>query len=205
MEERVERAIKNLNQHNFQAGFFSKPEEAIEVILERIPASARVGIPGSKTIRQLGLDRALKERGQITYDHWQEGLSPQEILEIRRAQLACDILLTSANAITETGEIYNVDGIGNRIAPMIFGAGRVMIVAGVNKLVPDLEQARVRLKKISAPKRASELGLDLPCARTGECTDCNSPLRICRAELVLYRPPGLTPIEVYLIDRELGN
>jgi len=205
MEGRIKQAIKNLNQHNFQAEFFSDPKEAIRVILERIPASARVGIPGSKTIRQLGLDQALKERGQITYDHWQEGLSPQEILEVRRAQLTCDVLLTSANAITERGEIYNVDGIGNRIAPMIFGAGRVMIVAGTNKIVSDLEQARERLRNIAAPKRASELGLDLPCTKTGKCTDCNSPLRICRAELVLYRPPSLTPIEVYLIDQELGN
>jgi len=205
MNERIEQVIKNLNSHNFEAEFFPAPEQAVKAILEQIPKDAKVGIPGSKTIRQLGLDRALRERGQITYDHWQKGLSAQQVLEMRKAQLTCDILLTSANAITESGEIYNVDGIGNRIAPMIFGPSQVIIVAGTNKLVKNLEQARERLRKIAAPKRAKELGLDLPCVKKGECTDCNSPLRICRAELVLYRAPSLTKIQVFLIDKELGN
>ena len=205
MEERVERVIKALRRRGFEAEFIRDKESARRVILERIPIKAKVGIPGSKTIRQLELDRLLRERGQITYDHWLSGLGVQEVLEMRRAQLTSEVLLTSANAITENGEIYNMDGIGNRIAPMIFGAGEVIIVAGINKLVKDLEGARERLRKVAGPKRAKELGLNLPCVKSGECEDCHSPGRICRAELILHYAPSLSKIQIYIIGEELGN
>ena len=205
MEEKIQAVLKALNRHGFKAAFIADEESAKKLILERIPRDAKVGIPGSKTIRQLGLDQALRERGQTTYDHWLPGLNAEEVLKMRKAQLSCDVLLCSANAITETGEIYNMDGVGNRIAPMIFGPKLVLIAVGPNKIVPDLEAARERLRKIAAPQRASELNLKLTCVKTGECDDCNSPARICRAELILHRAPSLTKIEVYIIDKELGN
>jgi len=205
MDENVKRAVAVLNKHGFKAVYAADEESAKKMIMERIPKDAKVGIPGSKTVRQLGLDQALRERGNVTYDHWLKGLSDQDILKTRKAQLNCDVLLTSSNAITETGEIYNMDGVGNRVAPMIFGPPLVLIVAGKNKIVPNLDAARDRLQKIAAPKRAAELNLKLSCATTGECDDCNSPGRICRAEVVLHRPPSLTEIEIYIIDRELGN
>lgn len=205
MDEKIQTAVKALNRHGFKAEFIADCESAKKLILGRIPGDARVGIPGSKTIRQLGLDQALRERGQTTYDHWLAGLSAEEVLKMRKAQLTCDVLLSSANAITESGEIYNMDGVGNRIAPMIFGPALVLIVVGKNKIVPDLESARERLRKIAAPQRAAELNLKLSCVQSGECYDCNSPARICRAELILHRAPSLTRIEVYIIDKELGN
>lgn len=205
MEKKIENAITSLAKHGFKAEFVANKESAARIILERIPKDARVGIPGSKTIRQLGLDKALSARGQALFDHWQAGLGGEENLKMRKAQLTCDILLTSSNAITETGEIYNMDGIGNRIAAMAFGPGLVMIVAGKNKLVPDLEAARERLQKIAAPKRAAELNLKLPCVKNEECGDCNSPARICNAELILHRRPTLTKMEVYIIGEDLGN
>ncbi len=205
MDQRVERTVKALKRHGFSAEFVAGKEEAAKLILSRIPVSAKVGIPGSKTIRQMGLDRALRERGLITFDHWVPGMSAEELLKTRKAQLACELLLTSANAITEKGEIFNMDGVGNRIAPTIFGPDRVIFVVGVNKLVPDLAAARVRVQKVAAPKRAAELEIDVPCVKTGECNDCNSPKRICRAELVLHRAPGLSKIEVYIVGEELGN
>ena len=205
MEKRVERTLASLNKHGFKAEFIADAESARKIILERIPKDAKVGIPGSKTIRQLGLDKALLERGAIVFDHWRAGLSGEEVLKMRKAQLRSDVLLSSANAVTETGELYNMDGVGNRIAPMIFGPDLVVIVAGVNKIVPDLAGARERLQKIAAPKRASELNLKLNCTIKEECDDCNSPGRICRAELILHRAPGLTRYEIYIVGQELGN
>jgi len=205
LEKGIEKALKMLNRHGFNAEFVADKESAREKILERIPKDAKVGIPGSKTIRQLGLDKALLERGQIIFDHWQTGLSEEDVLKMRKAQLRSDVLLSSANAITETGELYNMDGVGNRIAPMIFGPELVIIVAGVNKLVPDLKAARERLQKIAAPRRAAELDLKLNCTAKGECDDCNSPGRICRAELILHRQPALTEYEIYIVGQELGN
>jgi L-lactate utilization protein LutB len=205
LDKKIESAIKALNKHGFHAEFVADAESAKKKILARIPKDAKVGIPGSKTIRQLGLDKALLERGTIIFDHWQAGLSEEEVLKMRKAQLRSDVLLSSANAITETGELYNMDGVGNRIAPMIFGPELVIIVAGVNKLVPDLQAARERLQKIAAPRRAAELELKVNCAVTGECDDCNSPGRICRAELILHRQPALTEYEIYIVGQELGN
>jgi len=205
MEKKIEAAIKALARHGFKAEFVADKEAAAKIILERIPKEAKVGIPGSKTIRQLGLDKALSARGQVVFDHWQPGLNAEENLKTRKAQLTSDILLTSANAITETGEIYNMDGVGNRIAAMAFGPNLVIIVAGQNKIAPDLAAARERLQKIAAPKRAAELNLKLPCVKTEECDDCNSPARICNAELILHRRPTLTKMEVYIIGEDLGN
>jgi len=205
MKEKVERTIRALKRHRFEAKYVPDAEQAKRLILSRIPLSAQVGIPGSKTVRELGLDQALRDRGQITFDHWVPGLSAEESLRERKAQLTCDLLITSANAITEQGEIFNMDGVGNRIAPTIFGPEKVIIIAGINKLVPDLESARQRVRRIAAPKRAAELKIKVPCVTTGECNDCNSEARVCRAELVLLRAPSLTRIEVYLIGEDLGN
>jgi len=205
VKKNIENTINALEKHGFNAEFVADAEAAKKKILERIPRDAKVGIPGSKTIRQLGLDKALVERGAIVFDHWQAGLSEEQVLKMRKAQLRSDVLLSSANAITETGELYNMDGVGNRIAPMIFGPELVIIVAGVNKLVPDLNAARERLQKIAAPRRASELNLKLNCTAAGECDDCNSPGRICRAELILHRQPALTEYEIYIVGQELGN
>ena len=205
MEKKIQSALKALNKHGFKAELVADLEAAKEIILARIPKGAKVGIPGSKTVRQLGLDQALRERGNTTFDHWVEGLSDGEILQMRKAQLTSDVLLTSSNAVTETGEIYNMDGVGNRVAAMIFGPELVIIVVGKNKIVKDLDAARERLRKIAAPKRAAELKLKVACARARDCGDCNSPARICRAEVILHRAPSLTEIEIYIIDKELGN
>lgn len=205
MEKRIEKTLEMLNKHGFTAEFVKDADAARKIILERIPGDAKVGIPGSKTIRQLGLDNALRERGQIIFDHWQPGLSEEQVKKIRKAQLTSDVLLSSANAVTETGELYNMDGVGNRVAAMIFGPELVIIAAGSNKVVANLDAAKERMQRIAAPRRASELNLKLSCALTGECDDCNSKGRICRAELTLHRPPGLTRYEIYIVGQELGN
>jgi L-lactate utilization protein LutB len=201
----IKQTIKALQKHGFEAKYIPSKKQAIKLLLREIPKNAVVGIPGSKSVRELSLDNALRTRGNVVYDHWVKNLSPEQSLKIRKAQLTCDVLITSANAITATGEIYNMDGIGNRVSATIFGPERVIFVAGLNKLVFDLESARERVKKIAAPKRAQELKIKVPCVKKGECTDCNSRERICRAEVILHRPPSLTKIEVYIIGEELGN
>jgi len=205
MNVNVQAALKALNRHGFSAQYCADATTAKKLILGVIPAAAKVGIPGSKTIRQLGLDSALRERGQITFDHWLKGMTDEQILEARRAQLTCDVLLTSSNAVTEQGEVYNMDGMGNRVAPMIWGPPLVIIAVGINKLVPDLEAARERLRKIAAPRRARELNLAVPCTKMGECGECNARERICRAELILHRAPFMTDYKIYIIGEELGN
>jgi len=125
-------------------------------------------------------------------------------LEIRLNQGRCDCFFCSANAISATGEIINVDGVGNRNNAMTFGTKKVIIAAGVNKIRPDMESALRRIKEIAAPMRAKSLNMQTPCAQTGICTDCNSPQRICRVTTILHRKPMLTDISVILINEILG-
>jgi len=203
-EKLGQECVKNLKNHGFDAHFVASEEEARDLVLSLIKGYESFGFGGSDTIRALGLVERLKEKGKTIYDHWQEGLSKEEDLDIRLQQGRCDCFLCSANAISVTGEIINVDGIGNRTNAMSFGPKKVVIVAGMNKVRPDLHSALARIKEVAGPMRAKSLGMSTPCAETGVCNDCNSPQRICRITTILHRKPMLTDISVILVSEALG-
>ena len=203
-EKTAESCIKNLKKHGFDAHFVSGVEEARDLVLNLASGCETFGFGGSDTTRSLGVIEDLRGRGKIIYDHWQNGLSREQDLETRRQQGGSDCFLCSANAISATGEIVNVDGIGNRTNAMSFGPKKVLIVAGMNKVTPDLESALRRVREIAAPMRAKSLGMETPCAETGMCSDCNSPQRICRITTILHRKPMLTDVSVVLVNRALG-
>jgi len=203
-EQRAIRAINALKEHGFEALYVADRHQAHAELLNRIPASARVGVGGSMTIREIGILAALEAQGNIIYNHWKPGLSQEEILNIRKAHLTCDIFLTSTNALTIEGELVSTDGIGNRVCAMTFGPQKVMIVAGINKLVPDIPSALQRIKNIATPQAIKEADLAVPCIQTGFCADCNSPQRACRATIILERRPMLTDILIILVGDNLG-
>ncbi len=193
--------IKNLGKRYIDASYFATSREAADYILSIIPAGSRVGIGGSLTIEALEIEEGIKEKGCTLY--WQWRVPPEKVLETRKAQLTSDYFLTSTNAITRDGLIYNVDGIGNRVAAMIFGPGKVIIVAGKNKFVEDLDAAIERVKRIAAPENAKRLGLPLPCV-DGECVDCRLPGCICNVETIIKGRPRATEMEVILVGEDLG-
>jgi len=205
MNELVEKTMEALKKHGFKVEAANDRSEAREKALAIIQDGAVVGVPGSASVRATGLVEALKEKGHTVYDHWDESLSMPDQMKARKAQLTSDVLVTSANAVSMTGEIVNMDGVGNRVAPTVWGPGKVILIVGVNKIEKDLDSARERIRKIAAPIRAKELNIKLPCVEKGECTDCNSPARICRAEVIIHRPPTLTQTFVIVVDEELGN
>ena len=125
-------------------------------------------------------------------------------MKIRKAHLTCDVFLTSANAVTLEGMLVATDGIGNRVGAMMFGPGKVIVVAGVNKIVNDLDSAFRRIKEIVTPQVVKDMGIDLPCATTGFCVDCNSPMRVCRATVILERKPFASDIHVLIVGEDLG-
>jgi hypothetical protein len=196
--------VGNLKSHGFDAHFVQTKEEARSLLLNMISGYETFGFAGSSTTRDLGLVETLKAQGKTVYDHWQEGLTREEDLEIRLQQGRCDCFLCSANAISVTGEVVNVDGIGNRTNAMTFGPKKVVIVAGMNKVRPDLPSALKRIQDVAGPMRARSLGSETPCAETGICNDCNVPRRICRITTILHRRPSLTDISVVLINEEMG-
>jgi len=200
----AEKCLKNLRKHGFDSYFFETADEANKFILEMVSGYETFGLGGSDTIREIGILEQLKSKGKTFYNHWIEGLSNDQILDIRLQQGRCDCFLCSANALSVTGEIVNVDGIGNRTSAMTFGPKRVLIIAGMNKVTPDLESALKRVQEIAAPMRAKSLGMETPCAETGICSDCDAPQRICRVTTILHRKPMLTDISVILVNQKLG-
>lgn len=203
-QKQGEKCVKNLVKHGFDAHFVETTEDACTLIEGKIGDFESFGFAGSDTTRKIGLIEKLKEQGKTLYDHWEEGLSPADGYQIRKKQADCDCFLCSANAISMTGEIVNVDGVGNRTNAMSFGSKKVFIVAGMNKVTKDLDKALDRIHEVAAPMRAKSLGIETPCGKTGICGDCNDPMRLCRITTILHRRPMMTDMSVVLINESLG-
>lgn len=204
LRARGEAAVKALAKNGFDARCVADGDEAVRAVLDLIPPDARVGLGGSYTLRQLDLPEALKRRGNRLLDHWQPGLTPEAVLQVRREQLHADVFLTGTNAVTLEGSLVNIDGVGNRVAAMIFGPGKVVVVAGANKVVEDVAAGLDRTRDRAAPINARRLGVSTPCAELGYCVDCARPERICRIVTIIERRPSLTDLTVILVGEELG-
>ena len=189
-DDKGKQVVEALNKKMYIGHYAATKAEAKDLALSLIPAGATVGFGGSVTTRELGLVEALRDKGHEVFDHWERGLTGEEILDIRYKQAVSDYFLTSANAITLAGEIINVDGFGNRVAASIFGPKNVIMVVGINKITQDLSEALERSQHIAAVKNAQRLNSSTPCNSTGECSDCDSPGRICNISVVLHRKPG---------------
>ncbi len=204
---RVENTLKALRRNRFDAVYYATAEEAVAGVLGMVPEGASVGVGGSVTLREMGLMDALEARGVEPADHWkagQGGASREEVLAIRRRHLNSDVFITGTNAVTETGELVNIDGTGQRVAAMIFGPKKVVVVAGVNKITGDLEEGLWRASNVAAPMNARRLHPKTPCAETGECDDCVVPGRICSVTTIIHRRPRQTPFTGVLVGEKLG-
>lgn len=200
----IDTTLDSLKKHGFEARFFPSREEAAAYIMEIALDCNTVGIAGTHTARALGVVPMLEKAGKKVFDHWKLKPGTPEELECRKSQMLSDLFLASANAITMTGEIVNRDGCGNRINSMTFGPGKVVLVVGRNKIVPDLDAAIARIEEVAAPIRAMSLSRKTPCVQTGYCMDCDSPERICRVTSIIHRQPMLTKITIIILDEELG-
>jgi len=204
MGEKARKAVEKLEAHDFKALFVKNREEVKAEILKHVSPGQRIGVGGSLTIRELGILEKLEKEGHVIYNHWKPGLSKEEALAIRKSQMTSDLFLGSVNAVTLNGEIVNIDGIGNRVNSTIFGPGKVILVAGYNKIAENVEEALKRIKNVAAPLNARRLNIDVPCARVGRCVDCNSPNRICRVIVIHERRPSLTDMLIIIVGEELG-
>ncbi len=204
LQQLAQAVLRPLRKNGFSALYVEDREQARKAVLELVPETATIGVGGSMTIREIGVLDELAGRGHLIHNHWRPGLSQEEILAIRRAHLTCDVFLTSTNALTLKGQVVSTDGIGNRVCAMTFGPQRVIIVAGANKIVRDLEAALARVKDVCTPLAMGESGDPIPCVKTGVCTDCDSPARACRVTIILDRKPMLTDTHVLIVGEELG-
>ena len=204
VEERMKRAVEKLKAHDFGALYVKTKEEAVKETWKFIKPEMKVGVGGSVTIRELGIIDQLKANGNVVHDHWIQGLSKSDSIQIRKLQMTSDLFLSSINAVTLNGELVNIDGIGNRVNSTVFGPGKVVLIAGYNKIAEDVQEAIERIKNVAAPINARRLNIDVPCAKLGKCVDCNSPNRICRVVVIHERKPSLTDILIILVGEELG-
>jgi hypothetical protein len=201
---RLNKAVENLKAHQFEALSVKTKENATQEIWKYIHPKQRIGVGGSVTIRELGILEQLEAKGHTLYDHWKPGLSKEKVLETRKSQMTSDLFLSSVNAVTLDGELVNIDFAGNRTNAITYGPGKVILVAGYNKIVEDVQEAIKRIKNVAAPINARRLNIDVPCAKVGKCVDCNSPNRICRVVVIHERKPALTDMLVILVGEELG-
>jgi hypothetical protein len=202
-EKQVERTINALKKNRFEAVCVPDSKAALQEVMKRIPDGATVGLGGSITLSQIGIMEALKDRN-IRLILPLQAKSEEERLELTRQSFSSDIFLSGTNAVTEDGKLYNVDGTGNRASAMFMGPKKVIVVAGVNKIVPDLQGAEMRVRYWTAPQNAKRLKRKTPCAETGFCADCTSPDRICNIYVTLAKRPLRTEVEVILVGENLG-
>lgn len=203
-EKRLLTVVKSLKRREFSANYFPSVVHLNRYLLKMIPKSATVGIPGSVTIRELRIIDKLRKRGNAVIHHWKKGLTEKKSRNIRLKEASADYYITSTNAITTEGDIINIDGIGNRVAAMIYGPRNVFIIAGRNKVVPSIEAGIKRSKSIAAVMNAKRIGAKTPCAQTGICIDCNARRRICRVISIMQYRPWHTNIAVMLVNEDLG-
>ena len=196
--ENFDAVKRNLENRGFAVRAFKTGAEAA-AYLDGVIDGRTVGFGGSLTLEQLGLYDALGRHNTVVW-HWKQGAGPA-----RREAMQTDIYLTSANGLAETGEILNIDGIGNRVAATLFGHEKVYFVIGRNKVAPTYEEALWRARNIASPQNARRLGKKTPCAVKGDrCYDCKSPERICRGLVTLWGPMMGMETEVLLVDEDLG-
>jgi hypothetical protein len=203
-EKQVERTINALGKNDISATFTPNKEAAKEKLSGMIPDGSTVGIGGSVTLNQLGVIDMLKARGLTIFNPFEKPPPGQENLDMRKEALISDVFLTGTNAVTETGHLFNIDATGNRAAAMFFGPKNVIVIAGANKIVKNLDVARTKVKEITAPINSKRLKRKTPCVQTGKCEDCDSPERICNIEVVIRKKPRLTNLEVILVGETLG-
>jgi L-lactate utilization protein LutB len=202
--KQVDRTRKALERNGFESQFVPDGQSAVTAITDMIPDGATVGIGGSTTLNQIGFFEAAKARGMKLLNPFVQGITPEERNAMTRKIFSCDYFLCSTNAITEEGQLYNVDATGNRVAAMFFGPKKTVVVSGINKIVKDMNEARKRVWNLAAPMNAKRLGRKTPCTQTGVCSDCNSPERICNISVEIVKKPTRSDILVLLVGELLG-
>ncbi|MGL4792070.1 MAG: lactate utilization protein [Anaerotignaceae bacterium] len=196
------RIIKGLQKRNMEGFFCKTNEEAIAKALELVKENSSITWGGSMTIRDMGLTKALMEGNYDVFDR--DTATPEEVQIGMRKAFSMDWFLTGANAITEDGEIVNIDGLGNRVAAITFGPKQVLFVIGLNKVTQDLDSAIKRARSTAAPINAARFDIKTPCRVDGVCHNCNSPDTICCSFHVLRHSKINDRVKVILIENELG-
>jgi L-lactate utilization protein LutB len=197
-----------LEANNFEVHMADTAEAARRIVLEEIfPKSGAKSIAwgGSMSIQATGLYAALKAHKEIEMiDTIDPQPSAAEKWERRRRSLLVDLFITGTNAVTEDGQLVNLDMLGNRVAGITFGPNHVVVIVGRNKIAPSLEEAMFRVKNLAAPANAMRLDKKTPCVKTAYCEECKSPDRICNTWTITEKSYPKGRVKVVLVNQDLG-
>lgn len=216
MTPQIEKLFKNLQKNKMHPIFAQDKEDARNLVKDILFADAVITWGGSMSVIECGIDEILRDKKYRFMDRGRAGITAQEQQECFKASIGADFFFCSANAITENGEIVNVDGLANRISSIAFGPKKVVMIVGVNKIVPDLKEAFLRVKKVAAPKNCVRLNKNTPCAKLGHCVSllnndnpdfadgCASDDRICCDYMISAMQRQKDRITVILVNENLG-
>lgn len=196
--------IKNFKKRNMEAFYCETSAEAVELALELMKDGGTVGMGGTETVKETGLLKAVQEATHLEFIDRDVAMTPEEKKEIFFKTMQSNYFLMSSNAITIDGELVNIDGNGNRVACLIHGPEQVIILAGMNKIVENVEAGMERIGTHAAPPNAARLGRKTPCAALGHCGDCQSEDCMCCQIVITRRSLHKGRIKVILIGEELG-
>lgn len=196
--------IHNLKKRNMEGYFFESSEEAVQFIMSQIEENAKVAYGGSMTFKDTGMLTALRNNKKIHLIDRDLAESKEEKQKMQLASFDSDYYFMSTNALTINGELVNIDASGNRVAALIFGPKHVMILAGMNKVESNLENAIKRVQNFATPPNALRLNFDTLCSKTGACMNCHNDSTLC-CQIVHTRHSFIKGrIKVFLINEELG-
>lgn len=195
--------IKNMVKKNLEGYYCATSAEAVEKALSLMPEGSSVTWGGSMTLTECGLMDALPGKGYELINR-DEAKKPEEARVMYAKQVMADYYLMSSNAITIDGELVNIDGRANRVSCLCWGPQNVIIIAGMNKVAPDVKSALQRVRDFAAPPNTVRLNKNTPCSQTGKCGDCYSPDCICSQVVITRRSSTPNRIKVILVGEELG-
>lgn len=202
-EKRAQVLIKNLHSRHFDAWYCETKETALQKALSLIPEKVVVGWGGAMSAQQIGLIDAVRAGDYRAIDR-EKTKTPEERTAAMKQGLLSDVFITGANAISMDGQMVNIDGIGNRVAAIVYGPESVIVIAGMNKITDTLEDAIRRARTVAAPMNKQRFDVQTPCEFTGTCNDCKSEGCICNQILITRHCKPAGRIKFILVGEELG-
>lgn len=202
-EKRGQILVKNLKSRHFDAYYCPDRESALDKALELIPEGCSVGWGGAMSCQQIGLIDAVSSGNYQAIDR-NQCATPEEREQAMKKALLADVFLTGANAISLDGQMVNIDGTGNRVAAIIYGADSVLVVAGMNKVCDSLEDAVRRARTVAAPMNKQRFDALTPCEITGACGDCKQEGCICNHIVITRHGRPVGRIKFIIVGEELG-
>ncbi|MDO5040020.1 lactate utilization protein [Clostridium sp.] len=203
-EQKITRTVQAINKNNMNGYYAKDREELIRIIEDIVSENSLVSCGGSMTLLETGVMEHLRSGRYKFLDRYKEDITREEVVNMFKESFFADAYFTSSNAVTENGELYNVDGNGNRVAAMLYGPEKVIVICGVNKIVKNVEEAIKRNRECAAPINAKRLNKETPCSKVGYCMDCKSKDRICNEYTLIKRQNRKERMHIIFLNENLG-